>query len=213
MLHQGFISRANDYETNPNNRTDVQQADGHCGGRGRRNRKVKCICACGNETDVFVGNLVRGHTKSCGCVRRENESKIIHGHARSNAQSKEYSAWRHMKERCENPKATFYKHYGGRGITLCERWRVFENFLADMGQCPPDHSIERKDNNLGYSPDNCRWATQTEQCNNKRTNRIITFNGLSLTLMQWSRKTGINRGTINSRIVRDGWPLERALAP
>jgi len=116
-----------------------------------------------------------------------------------------------MKERCENPHCKDYKNYGNRGIAVCHRWEnSFENFLADMGECPKGMTIERINNNKGYSPDNCRWATRKEQNNNSRNNRIIEFKGQKETLTRWSELTGIHFKTLHTRL-RDGWKIEEAL--
>jgi len=116
-----------------------------------------------------------------------------------------------MKGRCLNPNEDAYARYGGRGITGCERWQSFENFLADMGTRPsPHHTIERIDNTRGYSPDNCVWATWIEQENNRKDNRRITFQERNLTLAQWVKVTGICWSTIHRRLKR-GWSAEKTL--
>jgi hypothetical protein len=112
--------------------------------------------------------------------------------------------WSSMVRRCTNPRNKAFPAYGGRGITVCDRWRDFTNFLADMGECPEGLSIDRKDNDKGYEPGNCRWATQSEQCRNTRRNVILTLNGVSHCLVEWAEITGINYGTLNDRI-RRGW--------
>ena len=129
----------------------------------------------------------------------------------------EYKIWAVAKERCYRVNGPKYKTYGARGIKMCDRWKhSFENFLADMGNRPDPHpakgaySIERIDNDGDYCPDNCKWATIDEQANNTRANRFITHKGETLTLMQWSRRTGVRRETIANRINK-GWDIERAL--
>lgn len=112
-----------------------------------------------------------------------------------------------MMERCRNKSIEAYPLYGGRGIKVCERWHNVENFVADMAPRPDGLSLDRIDSNGNYEPSNCRWATPIEQQNNKRNNRLLTFSGETKTLMQWARSSGINRGTINSR-VKAGWPAE-----
>lgn len=125
-----------------------------------------CKCACGTESIVFSGDLAAGHTTSCGCFRRD--AAFTHGRTRT----PEYRAWAAMIQRCENPKAANFAAYGGRGIAVCDRWKDFQNFLADMGERPaPELSIERKDNDRGYEPDNCKWATRSEQAHNTRVYR------------------------------------------
>lgn len=116
-----------------------------------------------------------------------------------------------MKQRCLNPNRPDYARYGGRGIQICPRWRdSFDNFLADMGEPKPGESLDRLNNDLGYAPENCRWATDTEQANNKRTTRRLTYDGRTRTLAEWARLTSIGRGTLAWRL-REGWPIERVL--
>jgi len=136
----------------------------------------KCRCDCGAIIRVTSCDLVSDGTRSCGCLARENKSLIgkansKHGHARrGNACTPEYRSWHAAKNRCFNPKTLGYHNYGGRGITMCDRWRdSFEAFLADMGERPPGTSLDRFPNNDGnYEPGNCRWATPKEQAANKR---------------------------------------------
>lgn len=121
-----------------------------------------------------------------------------------------YSAWQAMKKRCCEPNHRSYKHYGGRGITVCDRWQTFDNFYADMGEQPPGHTLDRIDVNGNYEPSNCRWATAHEQSRNRRTNRLIEFNGETLCVVDWARRVGIHQNTLWQRIIT-GWPVERAL--
>ena len=117
----------------------------------------------------------------------------------------EYRAWKAMKDRCFNPNSKKYPNWGGRGITVCDRWLDFENFLADMGSRPTaKHSLDRIDNDGDYSPKNCRWATKAEQNNNKRTNHLITIDDVTLTITQWAKKMGFNETVIYCRLNR-GW--------
>lgn len=116
-----------------------------------------------------------------------------------------------MISRCTKPTDRAYSRYGGRGITVCDSWLRFANFLADMGERPADMTLERIDNNLGYVPDNCRWATYKEQNNNRRDNRFITLNGETKTMAQWCEQLGLPQKTISQRINGYGWSPERAL--
>lgn len=127
-------------------------------------------------------------------------------------QTPEYHSWRGMIERCENPKSTQYKDYGARGITVCPRWRnSFLAFLEDMGPRPAQTMLERRKNMQGYEPDNCCWATRKEQARNKRNNRLLTAQGATRTLAEWSEITGLHFTTILTRIGRGGWDIEKAL--
>jgi hypothetical protein len=119
--------------------------------------------------------------------------KMKHGYTKDGKISKTYLAWQYMKARCNNSKSQNYKYYGGRGITICDRWlNSFKNFLEDMGEKPKGLTLERIDNNGNYEPDNCKWATWIEQRNNTRSNRWISYNGETRTVAQWARFLGIN---------------------
>ena len=166
----------------------------------------RCVCDCGNYHTVKSIALRYGQTKSCGCLRKEvtGAKHRTHGKAGTN----EYTIWVDIKKRCFNPKHKFYHHYGGRGLTLCERWLDFANFLSDMGHRPSrKHSIERIKNDVGYEPSNCRWATQKEQCNNKRTNIVIEYLGKKQTATQWEKELGL---PVASRLLW-GWSIEEAM--
>lgn len=167
----------------------------------------ECTCDCGNILSVRSDSLASGNTKSCGCfhVDRTVESSTRHGMSRTRV----HRTWIGMLSRCNDKNDT---RYGGRGICVCERWQVFENFFADMGYPPSaSHSIERLDNNGNYGPGNCCWATTEQQANNRRTNRIITFDSRSLNVKQWSGIVGISASLIIQRIDKLGWSEERAL--
>ena len=135
--------------------------------------KWRCECECGNEKIADTNNLVKGHITSCGCWRKERASKLNKKYEDNLYGSSEYLAWRNMMVRCYKEWSHNYKWYGARGIKVCERWHNFVNFYADMGPKPsPELTLERKDNDKDYSPDNCKWATQKEQQNNRRIGDI-----------------------------------------
>ena len=168
-----------------------------------------CQCECGEQTTVQGCALSSGVTKSCGCLQRELTAKRHTTHGLS--QTPVYKVWKRMIQRCRNKRHKRYKDYGGRGIAVCERWQSsFENFFADMGPRPEGLSLDRINNNKGYSPENCRWATPNQQTNNARSNRRIACRGISQTTAQWARMLGILRRTISWRHSR-GWPAEQAL--
>lgn len=123
-----------------------------------------------------------------------------------------YATWGSMKRRCNNPNASNYYLYGGRGIGYVDRWESYDNFLRDMGERPgPDYSLDRINNTKDYGPENCRWATRLEQASNKRNNRFIEYKGKSKTLSEWARQYGINVGTLFARLNVQKWDIERAL--
>jgi len=117
-----------------------------------------------------------------------------------------------MRNRCTNFNYSGYKDYGGRGITVCERWMKFENFLEDMGEPPTKgHTLDRKNNDRGYCKSNCRWATKKQQMRNKRNNRLLTYKGKTQCMTDWASQYGMNKNTLRSRIVEMNWSIEKAL--
>lgn len=168
-----------------------------------------CRCDCGNVAVVNGSLLRRGGKQSCGCYNRDS-------HMRADAVTRmsEYRIWHHVKRRCHDPKNDRYSIYGGRGITMCARWREsFKAFLEDVGPRPsPLHTIDRLDVNGNYEPGNVRWATLEEQANNKRNSIHLAYGGKTMTLAQWSRETGIPKHIILKRY-HSGLPPEEILQP
>lgn len=156
-----------------------------------------CLCQCGKEKDVTAVHLRNGIIVSCGCygAAQRLKSKVTHGLTKSGT----YSSWTAMHQRCKNPASKPYKKYGAAGITVCDRWVKFENFLADMGERPPGHSIDRfPDRNGNYEPTNCRWATIIQQARNKdRT--LLTFEDAER-IRELRRSTGMSAGKIASTL-------------
>lgn len=175
-----------------------------------KNKQWACLCDCGKEKIIASSSIRSGATKSCGCLNSDSarERATKHGLRLHPL----YTTWKGMRQRCNDSRSSSYALYGGRGITVCERWKSFASFLEDMGEKPsPDHTIERKNNNLGYSKDNCMWAASEIQANNKRNNRIFTLGDKAMTLAQWAREIGVPRRTLALRMDKLGWTPERAL--
>ena len=169
-----------------------------------------CRCDCSNEIMTRGGDLRYGHVASCGCYGRSTNRK--HGMT----DTPEWRSWKGMVDRCGNHHP-HWRRYAGRGITICDRWRFGENrktgfecFFEDMGQRPPGLMLERIDNNGGYEPSNCEWATLRQQANNRWNSKHLVFNGRNQTQAEWAREVGMTRSLLAVRL-RRGWPLERAL--
>jgi hypothetical protein len=163
-----------------------------------------CQCSCGNKITTTRRWLINGRAKSCGCSKNNfiSRSNTRHGESQPGKKTVEYMTWNGIKNRCYNEKDHNYDKYGGRGISVCSRWiESYDNFLSDMGRRPPGkYSLDRIDNNKGYSPDNCRWATNKEQSRNTRTNRIIEFKGQEMTLTEWSETLGLKVFTLAMKL-------------
>lgn len=178
-----------------------------------RKRYFVCQCNCGKIKEIRQDHLLSNKTLSCGCLKDEAASK--RAHVMHIARTKHglcdtsiYKIWHSMRQRCSNEKSKSYPRYGGRGITVCDNWiNSFENFLSDMGHPEEGMTIERKDNNLGYSKENCKWATRLEQQNNRNVCQYITYNNETHTVSEWSVITGIHKNTLSERFHKN-WPLE-----
>jgi len=167
-----------------------------------------CLCECGVETRVFGGNLSREHTRSCGCLHREFASVTAKTHGMT--KSSEFHIWQGMLARCYNPDMKKYNRYGGRGISICDRWKnSFENFYIDMGMKPSRlHSIDRVNNNGNYEPDNCRWITRKQNMNNTRRSRYIEYDGITKTVSEWSDELNIPYKRLLARL--NNWSVEKS---
>jgi hypothetical protein len=169
-----------------------------------------CQCVCGDTVEVRGDHLTSKAAQSCGCNRVEATIQADTKHGMRN--SKLYRIWNSIRQRCENPNSHEAYLYGGRGITVCEEWLAFENFMnwAQANGYSENLTIDRIDNNKGCSPDNCRWADSITQANNKRNNRRIDCNGRTQTLAQWAREYGVNYKKLWLRLKR-GWDFGAAL--
>lgn len=166
--------------------------------------RVVARCVCGRDLTLPIRTILAKGAQNCGCRPNRVRERL--------SESMTYKSWRSMLQRCTRPRHNEFRLYGGRGIRVCERWRAFENFLADMGERPShQHSLDRIDNDGNYEPGNCRWATAKEQTRNRRVTRMLTFRGATRSLSDWAELIGMPRHTLHSRIVNYGWTAERAL--
>lgn len=170
------------------------------------NARWLCKCDCGNMIIAYGNDLKREKVKSCGCYNAERILK----HGKSG--TKAYRTWKHIHQRCYNEKSNAFKNYGARGIAVSDEWKCFDRFFEDMGNPPKGYSIERVDNNKGYSKENCIWAENYKiQLNNTRNNVFLEFKGLSKTISQWSEYLNVNHESIRSRY-KAGWSSEKILS-
>lgn len=181
-------------------------------GKSHDNRpQWRCLCDCGAERLTVQKDLLSGHTKSCGCTRIEKlrQTQLKHGMYNSS----EYGIWKEMRRRCYNPRSVGYPSYGGRGIVVCGRWKNdFSAFYEDLGPRPSlKHSIDRIDNDGNYEPSNVRWATKEMQDNNRQETILVSFDGETRSLKQWSKQLGISYTTLRYRY-HEGWPAEKMFA-
>jgi len=166
-----------------------------------------CQCDCGGESWPHATSLISGNSKSCGCLGGENLLKAVTKHGQTG--SPEYRAWLGAKARCYRSTLPGYADWGGRGITVCDRWlNSYESFLADMGPRPsPAYSLDRIDNDLNYEPGNCRWATIADQTRNRRSNIWVTLDGKRLTAKDGARAIGVDEKTVYRRL-KQGWSFD-----
>lgn len=163
-----------------------------------------CLCVCGTRRAIHNKDLLKGRSIHCGCKR------VILIPSRRLKLCPTYITWQVMRLRVNDPRCRSYRYYGAKGITICERWTLFENFLADMGRRPEGMTIERIDSNKGYEPSNCKWDTIQNQSRNRKSTVWLTFQGKTLCMLDWARRQGLNVRTLQSRLKR-GWSVEKAL--
>lgn len=175
----------------------------------------RCVCKCGKTVVVKGHKLLSGNTKSCGCLKRSVLGDATRTHGKANSRltgysNRAYGAWQAMRDRCSNSNRKDYYRYGGRGIKVCKRWEKFENFLKDMGEPAPGLTLDRINNDIGYKPSNCRWATRKEQSHNSTAIRFITIGKITKPLKQWLEHFNISKDTFYRR-TRRGLTEQQAL--
>ena len=172
--------------------------------------RFECICECGNTKVVTGVHLRNGHVRSCGCLAKNNMNQTTHGLSNHPL----YNVWQGIKARCNCNTDKHYKFYGGRGISICDEWKndfkAFYDWSMSHGY-QKGVMLDRIDNDLGYSPDNCRWVNSKIQNNNRRNNILIRFNGKTQTLAQWSDEINIKMTTLYNRLNALGWSIEKTL--
>ena len=184
----------------------------------RKNRKSYwvCVCDCGNEVIGRSDQLKDGNTKSCGCYKRETDAiNASKNHTHKGSRTRLYHIWQNMKSRCYNKNDNYYNIYGEKGVTICDEWKndfsKFREWSEENGY-NDELTIDRRDVSGGYNPNNCRWANQKEQANNRTSNLLIKHNGIERSLKQWSEELGIKYSTIHSRYYR-GYRGEELFKP
>lgn len=169
-----------------------------------RPRHWLCRCVCGKTRLVFSSNITHRVSASCGCQRK---TRLTHGMRHTAT----YNSWASMIQRCTATQSKMFQNYGARGITVCERWLTFENFFSDMGRRPSiGHTLNRLDNNAGYFKENCAWSTKTEQARNRRSSRLVTYNGLTDCVAGWAERLRIPLNVLDLRLRAYRWTIERA---
>ena len=182
---------------------------------GVRAQRLYCRCVCGNTVLAKPHELRTREKTSCGCWKKQvlGENSKTHGRANSRTTgyaNRTYGIWQAMRDRCSNPNRKDYHRYGGRGISVCARWQSFEVFLADMGEAPTNLTLDRKDNDKGYSPENCAWATRNQQSYNSTRVVYVEHGGETRSLTQWQQKMGVKTYQYYRRL-KKGWSVKEAL--
>lgn len=184
----------------------------HFKSRGKWREKIwACACSCGGKVSVSHSSLTGGKRRSCGCLFKEWVARRPKYGTHFKTKSGTWRSWVAMKQRCTSDSPCFFKNYKGRGIAYDPQWEKFEPFYEDMGDRPDGMTLERVNNNLGYSKQNCIWATCKQQQNNRRSNRLVCYNGSQMTLAQASELSGIERRVTSLRLDR-GWSEERTFS-
>jgi len=187
----------------------VKQAGKDSGG----NFLWSCLCDCGAIKNILGRNLKNGASQSCGCLQRQRvvEKLTKHGRSPKKGAHKIYRIWTSMIQRCTNPNDGGYTTYGARGIKVCDRWSMFENFLADMGEVPEGCQLDRIDNDGDYCLSNCRWVTRKQQARNRSTTHLITHDGRTQCLSDWAKELNITSTALSFRLRNPSWSREKAL--
>lgn len=173
-------------------------------------KALLCRCACGAERVFSAHKVITGHTKSCGCAKVERISRLKLKHGLSKKHPL-WGVWLGMRRRCQDQNNQDWLQYGGRGIKVCERWTAFDLFVADMGDRPDGHTLDRIDVNGDYCPENCRWASWTTQERNRTNNHMLTLRGATKCIAEWAEELEMPYATLYMR-VRRGWGADRILA-
>lgn len=188
-----------------NNLKIIEEGERHITPKGQRLKTYILICFCGKEFKALKGNVDKGHTKSCGCMKSPN----FHGLQDTPI----HNTWDSMIQRCTNIKNRQYRNYGARGIKVCDDWRDFMTFYkwSIVNYWAPKMELDRIDNDGDYTPSNCRWVTHSANNRNKRNNRLLTYNGETKTIVEWSEITGLSFRCIQGRVDSLGWSVEKTL--
>ena len=192
--------------------TVIGKGDYYFSPKGRKVKRWRCECECGKMTQASTTQLSKGHCKSCGCFMKDKAARLHTTHGMFGKRI--YHIYSGMTQRCENRSSDDYHNYGGRGITVCDEWKnSFESFCdwAMANGYAENLTIDRINVNGNYEPSNCRWVTSKKQNNNRRNNRLLTYNGETHTMAEWADITGIKYSVLACRILNHKWTAERAL--
>lgn len=212
-MHPQFITLAKNAKDITGQRFGRLVALGPVARDASRNVKWKCLCDCGNTSNVLSANLLCGQTKSCGCLQKE--VAMCHNTTHGLRNSTLYKVWTSIIQRCTNPKDKSHANYGGRGIAICNEWQhdfnAFHDYVSQLPHCGEEgYTLDRINNDSGYSPGNLRFATSTEQNRNQRKNILITHDGKTQCVLAWAEEIDLSYDALRSRL-RRGWSIERAL--